>query len=207
MTSKNTKNTKSKTTNSSKPSKGKNIRPTKEEKATAQIEAQKLADAAAQKLEAQKLAELEAQLAAQKLADAQKKELEKDVVAFQNASPTSPVAPVPTIVITETRGEITQHMRCHVRGVKFSDKRPGVLSAIKNLLWAASAENPITKEEIVNALHELFPEREPAKMKVTVSMQVPSGLRLETKGRVSPITTVNAKGERAYYAILAPEVK
>lgn len=89
----------------------------------------------------------------------------------------------------------------HERGVAFSENRPGVLSMIKNLLFSASPESPITKLEILDALCLAFPERDRAKMKSTVSMQVPSGLKLETKGRVAPVTCANVRGERAYYAV------
>ena len=67
----------------------------------------------------------------------------------------------------------------HANGAAFTPQRPGVLALIVDLLKRATRAHPITKGEIVAKLAEHYSEREPAKMKTTVSMQVPSGLKIE----------------------------
>lgn len=79
----------------------------------------------------------------------------------------------------------------HANGAAFTNQRPGVLAHIENLLRAASAEAPISKAEILASLVVAFADREEAKMKTTVAMQVPSGFKIE-KGYI--ITKVEGRG-------------
>lgn len=62
-----------------------------------------------------------------------------------------------------------------------TQKRPGVLAKMVECLEAASEKSPVTKESILEVLVKAFPDREEAKMKSTLSMQMPSGLRTEKK--------------------------
>lgn len=55
---------------------------------------------------------------------------------------------------------------------------PGVLRSIRDLLMAASEKKPITKEAVVAELKKEFPDRDVAKLAVTVSNQIPSRLRI-----------------------------
>lgn len=67
----------------------------------------------------------------------------------------------------------------HANGAAFNDKRPGVLAKLVELLVNASEASPITKVGILDALCVAFPERDRIKMKATLDMQLPSGLRYE----------------------------
>ena len=62
-----------------------------------------------------------------------------------------------------------------------SERKPGVIDAIIEVLTNASAKKPVTKEEIVEALTEKFPDRDPEKMTKTVNTQVPGRLK-DAKG-------------------------
>lgn len=78
----------------------------------------------------------------------------------------------PVVITSETT---------HANGAALSSKRPGVLAALVQYLTAASKTAPVTKTQILDLLVTLFPERAREKMKATVSMQVPAGLRTEKK--------------------------
>lgn len=67
----------------------------------------------------------------------------------------------------------------HANGNKFTEKRPGVVAVILDSLMGASEQFPITKSKILERLVQAFPDRETDKMKATLVMQVPSGLRTE----------------------------
>lgn len=62
-----------------------------------------------------------------------------------------------------------------------SEKRPGVLAKMIEVLSNASGNDPVTKDDVLEVLVEAFPDRDPAKMKATLAMQMPSGLRVEKK--------------------------
>ncbi len=79
----------------------------------------------------------------------------------------------------------------HANGAAFTATRPGVLAHIENLLRRATAEAPVSKSEILASLVVAFADRDEAKMKVTLSMQVPSGFKIE-KGFI--ISKVEGKG-------------
>jgi len=66
----------------------------------------------------------------------------------------------------------------HANTAAFSESRPGVLAVIVGELERAHPHG-IAKAGIVAALVKAFPDRDEAKMKSTVAMQVPSGLRIE----------------------------
>jgi hypothetical protein len=74
----------------------------------------------------------------------------------------------------------------HANGAEFSVERPGVLAIIVGALTSAHPRG-MTKGAIVDALCKAFPERDRAKMKNTVSMQVPSGIFIE-KGYALHVT-------------------
>jgi hypothetical protein len=69
-------------------------------------------------------------------------------------------------------------------------KKPGVVAKIVEVLKAASAKKPVTKDDILKVLVKEFPDRDPRAMKSTISSQVPSCLKTE-KGLVCKS---NAKG-------------
>jgi hypothetical protein len=75
-----------------------------------------------------------------------------------------------------------------------SEKRPGVISCMIEMLRAADSKNPVTKAEILAELCTRFPERTESAMKSTLNMQVPSGLRTEKGLEVSSASTDNGKG-------------
>lgn len=56
-------------------------------------------------------------------------------------------------------------------------KGQGVIATIIELLTAASAKNPLTKQALCDELAERFPDREPRAMMRTINCQVPSRLR------------------------------
>jgi hypothetical protein len=66
----------------------------------------------------------------------------------------------------------------HANGAEFSTERPGVLASIVALLRKAHPAG-VSKGAIVAALVREYPDRDEGKMKSTVAMQVPSGLRIE----------------------------
>jgi hypothetical protein len=68
----------------------------------------------------------------------------------------------------------------HANGAGFSQTRPGCLAFMQEVLERAGAsKSPISKSELLAACVARFPEREEAKMKTTIAMQVPSGFMLE----------------------------
>jgi hypothetical protein len=64
-------------------------------------------------------------------------------------------------------------------------KNPGVIQVMLQMLRQATAEKPITKEDILKKLTELFPDRDPKAMMSTLQSQIPSGLRIEKSIEVS----------------------
>lgn len=86
----------------------------------------------------------------------------------------------------------------HSNNIAFSDKRPGVVAYILEMLMNASAQGPVTKSYMLKKLCERFADREESKMKSTLMMQCPSGLLIEK--RVVVVTIKNeATKERCYY--------
>jgi hypothetical protein len=71
--------------------------------------------------------------------------------------------------------------RTHVGGVAFTNARPGVIAVMIAELSKGSSDAPVSKESIMETLIQTFKDREPAKMKATLMMQVPSGLRIEKR--------------------------
>lgn len=80
----------------------------------------------------------------------------------------------------------------HANGAAFTSKHPGVIASIVELLRNASSKQPITKDEIFAALVKRFPDRDEKKMKATLNMQLPAGLRAEKGYEV-------VKNDRGYY--------
>lgn len=72
-------------------------------------------------------------------------------------------------------------------------KGPGVIAKIAEILQAATAKKPITKEQIVAKLVKAFPDREESSMKGTVAVQVPSRIANERGIKVK-------KNDKGYYA-------
>jgi hypothetical protein len=75
---------------------------------------------------------------------------------------------------------------------KPSEKKPGVFKVIIDVLRHASPLSPVTKDGILEALKESFPDREEDGMKATINTQVPSGLRIR-KGLIVE------KNDRGYW--------
>jgi hypothetical protein len=75
-----------------------------------------------------------------------------------------------------------------------SDKKPGVIACMIEMLRAADADNPVTKATMLKVLVERFPDRTETAMKSTLNMQVPSGLRTEKGLEVSITATDDGKG-------------
>jgi len=67
----------------------------------------------------------------------------------------------------------------HANNAAFSAERPGVLASIVAMLRSSHARGGITKAGILEGLVREYPSRPAEKMKSTVSMQVPSGIRGE----------------------------
>lgn len=57
--------------------------------------------------------------------------------------------------------------------------KPGVIAAMIRILKSATEVMPVTKEEVLKQLVELFPERDRKAMASTISSQIPSGLKKE----------------------------
>lgn len=93
----------------------------------------------------------------------------------------------------------------HAGGVKFTEKRPGVIAAMVEMLQAASKTKPVTKSTMLAKLVKLFPERGEEKLKATLMMQVPAGLRYE-KGIV--LDSTDTEGGKGYWvAKIDPTLK
>lgn len=86
--------------------------------------------------------------------------------------------------------------KTHVNNMSFTQKRPGVISTIIEML-SVDQQHAVTKREILAELCRRFADRDEAKMRATLQMQVPSGAFIEK--RVVIVTTTNANDERAYY--------
>lgn len=84
----------------------------------------------------------------------------------------------------------------HANGVKFSNKRPGVIACIVEMLRNANAETPISKLDILTELVRRFPERGQDKLQATLTMQVPSGLLIEKKIKVQTVIDQSSKVRR-----------
>lgn len=86
----------------------------------------------------------------------------------------------------------------HANGVKFSNKRPGVIACIVEMLRNANADTPISKLDILTELVKRFPERGSDKLQATLTMQVPSGLLIEKKIKVQTVIDQSSKVRRYY---------
>lgn len=86
----------------------------------------------------------------------------------------------------------------HANGVKFSGKRPGVIACMVEMLRNATAENPVSKLDILGELVKRFPERGQDKLQATLTMQVPSGLRIEKRIEVKTVVDPSSKVRRYY---------
>lgn len=64
-------------------------------------------------------------------------------------------------------------------------KKVGIIATIIEVLNAASEKSPVTKQGILDVLSERFPERKPESMLRTVSVQVPTRLRVDKEIIVS----------------------
>lgn len=84
----------------------------------------------------------------------------------------------------------------HANGVKFSNKRPGVIACIVEMLRNANADKPISKLDILTELVKRFPERGQDKLQATLTMQVPSGLLIEKKIKVQTVIDASSKVRR-----------
>ena len=74
----------------------------------------------------------------------------------------------------------------------------GVIKSIQELI----EESPKTKDEILNNLIKLFPERNPDGMKITISAQLGTNkrpFRIEKEKGVEVLVDFNSKGERTYF--------
>lgn len=69
----------------------------------------------------------------------------------------------------------------HWNNVSVTNKRPGVLAVMLDTIQAATKEEPVTKSQVLAALVAAFPERDALKMKATVAMWMPAGIRAERK--------------------------
>lgn len=76
---------------------------------------------------------------------------------------------------------VSLNTQTHVGGVAFTTARPGVIAVMIEHLSKATSEHPVTKETILDDLVVRFPDRTREKMKSTLMMQVPSGLRTEKR--------------------------
>lgn len=76
---------------------------------------------------------------------------------------------------------VSLNTQTHVGGVAFTAARPGVIAVMIEHLSRASEQAPVTKDAILADLVKRFPERKEVKMKSTLMMQVPSGLRTEKR--------------------------
>lgn len=72
---------------------------------------------------------------------------------------------------------VTLHM--HANGAAFSDARPGCLAVLVARCIATTKDKPITKKELLAYMCEKFEDRDPVKMKSTVTGQLPSQLKGE----------------------------
>jgi hypothetical protein len=86
----------------------------------------------------------------------------------------------------------------HSNNIAFTDKRPGVVAHILEMLMNASAESAITKTTILAALVKRFANRAESGMKATLMMQCPSGLLIEKRVVVATVKNEATK-ERSYY--------
>lgn len=88
-------------------------------------------------------------------------------------------------VVRSSKGRKTKSdvrlITTHANGAAFSDKRPGVIATIVEMLSQASEKAPVEKSVILAKLVERFPDRPEANMKSTLMMQVPSGLKIEKR--------------------------
>jgi hypothetical protein len=107
----------------------------------------------------------------------------------KKAEPEAPAKPK-----KKPKAEPVSNGSVHWNGAAFSAQRPGVLHVMQQLLYEASSKKPITKKQIVEHLAKAFPERDAEQMKKTVSMQVPSGLRIEKGLEVSHADTPLGRG-------------
>lgn len=89
------------------------------------------------------------------------------------------------------KGKSAPVILTHANGADFSPKRPGVIARIVSELLA----HPVTKSGLLATLCDAFPEREPAHLKSTLAMQVPSGLYIE-KGYI--VTRKESEGGTLY---------
>jgi len=69
----------------------------------------------------------------------------------------------------------------HWNGVSVTNKRPGVLAVMLATIQTGTKEKPVTKSDVLAALQAEFPERDVAKMKATIAMWMPAGIRAERK--------------------------
>lgn len=103
-----------------------------------------------------------------------------------------------TVAKKEPHYDVTEHVNAkgkvheHANGAAFTDKRPGVIATIIELLKNATSKKPVTKDAMLKTLTKRFPDRGEDKMKATLSMQVPAGLRTEKGLEVS-------KNENGYW--------
>lgn len=100
--------------------------------------------------------------------------------------------------LTQTVVQSDVRIETHANGVKFSNKRPGVIACIVEMLRNANADTPISKLDILTELVKRFPERGSDKLQATLTMQVPSGLLIEKKIKVQTVVDQSSKVRRYY---------
>lgn len=94
---------------------------------------------------------------------------------------TKPSKPKKAKVSAPNSETVAPNSVTHHNGVTVSEKRPGVLAVMVRCLRAASEKHPVTKESVLDVLCNEFPDRDRNKMKATLAMQMPAGLRYEKK--------------------------
>lgn len=85
----------------------------------------------------------------------------------------------------------------HWNGVSVTNKRPGVLAVMLATIQTGTKEKPVTKSDVLAALVSEFPERDVNKMKATIAMWMPAGIRAERKIILDSREVETSKSESA----------
>ncbi len=102
-------------------------------------------------------------------------------------------APAPLPAPAPEKAALKCYSVKHANGAALTETRPGVLAHMERMLRDATAETPVQKSDILASLVVAFPDRDEAKMKTTLSMQVPSGFKIE-KGYI-----IAGDAKKGYY--------
>lgn len=81
---------------------------------------------------------------------------------------------------------------------KKKEKGPGVISSIYTCLTEATEENPVTKEQVLEKLVEIFPDRDRDSMKNTINIQM--GSRMEKEKNVTIHKVAKDDAATVYWA-------